>query len=133
MTHEKHNHILELIYKISIEQDKDKLNEKFKEILSYVYDNWESPSFAMKTDEDQLYNYTFSPEEQVYKDEADKIAFMDKDELWNNIRTSPESFSEVCYPVAVLKHLLAGLRLPVSHRHVGFDQYHLRYGRLILN
>jgi hypothetical protein len=133
MTYEKHNHILELIYKISIEQDKDKLNEKFKEILSYIYDNWESPSFAMKTDKDQLYNYPFLPEEQVYVNESNEIAWMDKNELWNKIRTSPESFSEVCYPVAVVKHLLSGLRLLVSHRHIGFDQYYLRYGRLILS
>lgn len=126
----------------------DQAVETMDQLLEYMHANFEAPPTAnlnyvsgttwteeRRADENRRYAIYQSEDMKKYRDEIEHILTKGglNQEFLGYLETLPPYYSEVAFPVAVIRYMLRDLQMPINHRKSKhFSEFHNRYGMLIL-
>ena len=128
----KHIHVLHLLSTIPASNGSESpvsvkdATDAFDHLFSYIHSHWASPVSC------GIWGDVTSVVKQEFID-CRTMLDMNHEDLTAKLETLPPYFREEIFPVAVARYMLRDLRLKFDRRWSRtFDEFHNRYGRMIL-
>ena|ERR1700756_1656345 len=94
-------------------------------MLEYLHDYFEPPRYIGK-------DYLQQPEIKEHALKCREMLRMEASPFEDLLETIPPYYSEILFPICVIRHMVRELRMPFNHlKSKHFEEFHNRYGTLI--
>jgi hypothetical protein len=131
MQYGKFTHVLALLATIPVKMTGETAIQAIDHMLEYMHAHFAPPSHI---GEGRGMYEGYMPEEmRIHAKKCSEMLRSRETPFVDLLETIPPHFSEVLFPICVMRYMLRELSMPFNHREsLYFAEFHRRYGALIL-